>query len=86
MNRARKSHLVLALALFCAARMACASVAAAQIKVALYLDEGCRGGGVIHLAQLLRSSPDVDCDFIEDRKSTRLNSSHPTTSRMPSSA
>ena len=24
--------------------------------------------------------------FIQDRKSTRLNSSHPTTSRMPSSA
>ena len=27
------------------------------------------------------------CDhYYEDRKSTRLNSSHPTTSRMPSSA
>ena len=25
-------------------------------------------------------------EFITDRKSTRLNSSHPTTSRMPSSA
>ena len=25
-------------------------------------------------------------DIVEDRKSTRLNSSHPTTSRMPSSA
>ena len=25
-------------------------------------------------------------DAVEDRKSTRLNSSHPTTSRMPSSA
>lgn len=65
MNRARKSRLVLALALFCAARIACAGVGAAQIKVALYLDEGCRGGGVIHLAQLLRSSPDVACDFID---------------------
>ena len=35
-----------------------------KIKVALYLDNGCRGGGVIHLAQLLKSSPDVACDFI----------------------
>ena len=25
-------------------------------------------------------------DMVKDRKSTRLNSSHPTTSRMPSSA
>ena len=25
-------------------------------------------------------------DFVEDRKSTRLNSSHPSSSRMPSSA
>jgi len=37
---------------------------ASKIKVALYLDVGCRGGGVIHLAQLLRSSPEVSCDFI----------------------
>ena len=35
-----------------------------KIKVALYLDIGCRGGGVIHWAELLRSSPDVACDFI----------------------
>ena len=28
----------------------------------------------------------VNPDLDEDRKSTRLNSSHPTTSRMPSSA
>lgn len=35
-----------------------------RIKVALYLDNGCRGGGVIHLAQLLKSSPDVDCAFL----------------------
>jgi len=35
-----------------------------KVKVALYLDNGCRGGGVIHLAQLLKSSPDVDCHFI----------------------
>ena len=36
-----------------------------KIKVALYLDTGCKGGGVIHLAQLLKSSPDVTCDFLD---------------------
>ena len=36
-----------------------------RIKVALYLDIGCKGGGVIHWAQLLKSSPDVECDFID---------------------
>ena len=36
-----------------------------KIKVALYLDNGCRGGGVIHLAQLLKSSPEVVCDFLD---------------------
>ena len=61
---ARKSRLVLVLALFCAVRDACAGDPA-QIKVALYLDEGCRGGGVIHLAWLFRSSPDVACDFVD---------------------
>ena len=35
-----------------------------KIKVALYLDVGCKGGGVIHWAELLRSSPDVACTFI----------------------
>ena len=35
--------------------------------------------GVIYMLSLL-------CCDLEDRKSTRLNSSHPTTSRMPSSA
>ncbi len=35
-----------------------------KIKVALYLDIGCQGGGVFHWAQLLKSSPDVACTFI----------------------
>ena len=65
MKCAHKSRLLLALALLCAARIAYAIGDTSQIKVALYLDEGCRGGGVIHLAQLLRSSPDVACDFID---------------------
>ena len=30
-----------------------------KIKVALYLDVGCKGGGVIHWAELLKSSSDV---------------------------
>ena len=38
---------------------------APRVKVALYLDIGCKGGGVIHWAQLLKSSPDVECDFID---------------------
>ena len=37
---------------------------APKIKVALYLDIGCKGGGIIHLAKLLRSSPEVTCDFL----------------------
>ena len=65
MKCAHKIRLLLALALLCASRIACAGGDTSQIKVALYLDEGCRGGGVIHLAQLLRSSPDVACDFID---------------------
>ena len=28
----------------------------------------------------------IDCEFVQDRKSTRLNSSHANESRMPSSA
>ena len=35
-----------------------------KTKVALYLDNGCSGGGVIHLAKLLKSSPEVACDFL----------------------
>ena len=62
--------LFLAAALLSAAQPAChASSAlpgnALKIKAALYLDVGCKGGGVIHWAQLLKSSPDVECDFID---------------------
>lgn len=35
-----------------------------KTKVALYVDTGCRGGGVIHLARLLKSSPEVDLSFV----------------------
>ena len=45
-----------------------------KIKVALYLDVGCKGGGVIHWAQLLQSSPEVACTFInaEDVQAGKL--------------
>ena len=35
---------------------------------------------------MMNGSPAIPRLSIKDRKSTRLNSSHPTTSRMPSSA
>jgi len=50
---------------FIASAVAAADACPPEIKVALYLDTGCKGGGVIHLAQLLRSSPDVTCDFLD---------------------
>ena len=52
----------------------------------IFLDETAdmfRAFDVIRNAKVQR--PTV-CNALEDRKSTRLNSSHPTTSRMPSSA
>ena len=39
-----------------------------------------------HPVTLHRDSDSVRVANLQDRKSTRLNSSHPTTSRMPSSA
>ena len=35
-----------------------------KTKVALYLDVGCRGGGAIQWARLLKSSPEIACTFI----------------------
>ena len=37
-------------------------------------------------ARRLRQAANEEAPYVLDRKSTRLNSSHPTTSRMPSSA
>jgi hypothetical protein len=56
------------MALLLAAALAAAGAPpgnAPRVKVALYLDIGCKGGGVIHWAQLLKSSPDVECCFID---------------------
>ena len=51
---------------------------------------GPNGGGKSTLAKLIMGIEQATSGQIlldgEDRKSTRLNSSHPTTSRMPSSA
>ena len=40
----------------------CGSV---PLRVALYLDRGCRGGGAIRWAQLLRLSPDVESGLVD---------------------
>ena len=42
--------------------------------------------GEIHLSLVYRGDSQKAAQFIEDRKSTRLNSSHSDRSRMPSSA
>ena len=41
---------------------------------------------VKELQELRRMKEELEAEITADRKSTRLNSSHPTTSRMPSSA
>ena len=38
-----------------------------KIRVGLYLDAGCRGGGVLHWARLLKTSPDVDFRMVDGR-------------------
>ena len=40
----------------------CAS--AAPVKTALYVDDGCRGGGLLRWATILRESPDVDLKLV----------------------
>ena len=47
-------------------------------------DSGATGSEITASIQALTA--DLDCDVNTDRKSTRLNSSHPSRSRMPSSA
>jgi glutamine amidotransferase-like uncharacterized protein len=43
-----------------------ATVGAAEpLKVALYVDWGCRGPGVLHWARLLSSSPDTELDILD---------------------
>ena len=61
----------------------------------LVIDKQCqkKGYGKLLLDKVIELAKQENCERIElecwafkDRKSTRLNSSHPTTSRMPSSA
>lgn len=35
-----------------------------SLKVALYVDVGCRGGGVVHWARLLETSPEIDLEIL----------------------
>ena len=75
MNMKKTMILLLAAALLSVTQTACRSTPSLagtppdawhipKVKVALYLDVGCKGGGVIHWAELLKSSPDVACTFI----------------------
>lgn len=41
-----------------------AAVAAEPLRAALYVDEGCRGSGVVFWAEMLRDSPDVDLKLV----------------------
>ena len=38
-----------------------------KIRVGLYLDAGCRGGGVLHWARLLKTSPQIDFRMVDGR-------------------
>lgn len=40
---------------------------AAPLRVGLYLDVGCRGGGVLHWARLLKASPEIDFRMTDGR-------------------
>ena len=53
--------------------------------VALARERGLNGVAICDHDRVLDEVPEFD-DFLVDRKSTRLNSSHPNPSRMPSSA
>lgn len=41
-----------------------AAAVAAPLKTALYVDNGCRGGGLLSWATILRDSPDVDLKLV----------------------
>ena len=75
MNASRKTFLMgMTVAALAFAQMDCQASApaaektaadqASKTKVALYVDTGCRGGGVIQWARLLRSAPEVDSMLI----------------------
>ena len=39
-----------------------------KMRVGLYLDVGCRGGGVLHWARLLKSAPELDFRMVDGRE------------------
>lgn len=41
------------------------AIAAEPIRAALYVDEGCRGNGLISWAEMLRDSPDVELKLVD---------------------
>ena len=55
-----------------------------KIETKVHIVDAYSGSGPISLLEIEKQINTVGA--VEDRKSTRLNSSHPTTSRMPSSA
>ena len=63
----------------------CAHGAAAGVSPQVFTDAGAREAGT-RLRRLDRDSRCTQTSRLRDRKSTRLNSSHAITSRMPSSA
>ena len=60
------------------------SVAGEALVTVLYINEEETAVSFFSMSQSF--SQDYELPSVLDRKSTRLNSSHPTTSRMPSSA
>lgn len=50
-------------------------VKADPLKVALYVGVGCRGGGVVHWARLLETSPEIELDMVNcaDVKAGKLH-------------
>ena len=92
-----KKLMTMVLALVMAIGMMIPMFASADQKTQDYMWVNCADGKTLNV----RETPDTKAkvlyrvesgkkieilDSTEDRKSTRLNSSHPTTSRMPSSA
>ena len=51
-----------------------------------FLAEQAKAGAVVLQASIYSDNRSIFWKSVQDRKSTRLNSSHPSSSRMPSSA
>ena len=51
----------------CAAPQLCTPYEGKKVKTAYFVDNGCHGGGVIHIARLLSYSPQVDITLIDGK-------------------